>query len=357
VSGFMELTDRAQEGVQQIQAWLEDGPLQVGGEQMAEAIDQGVSWLQSNVGMFTSGAITGAVTAGNIAIGLIMALFAMFFFLSDGDRMWSWVVRLAPREIRTPVHEAGRRGWVTLSSYVKTQVIVAAVDGIFIALGAHLLDVPLAVPIGLIVFFAAAIPIVGAVVSGALAVLVALVAVDFVTALLMLLVVIAVQQIESNLLQPILMSKAVALHPLATLLGVAVGSYTFGIVGALFAVPVMAVTNTVVLYLNGHDKFPMLTQDASVLTNSAKELTGDKHAPKHDDAPPAPGSDAPRIGDADPHRYTEQQEAYDEHMEQRAEVERVEDGQIKGPDHEALQENKDTRRHPDQGGGARPADD
>ncbi|GMA42216.1 AI-2E family transporter [Mobilicoccus caccae] len=294
VVGVSQLSGQVEQGVNQIQNWLRDGPL--AGPQISQAIDQGRNWVQSNAGPLTSGAVSGAVTAGNLVVATIMALFAIFFFLSDGDRMWAWFVRLAPKEIRSPIHEAGRRGWVTLSSYVKTQVIVAAVDAVLIGLGAFLLGLPLVVPLALIVFFSAAIPVVGAVVSGALAVILALVVQGPLIALAMMGVVLAVQQIEGNLLQPILMSKAVSLHPLATILGVAVGSYLFGIVGALFAVPVLAVTNTVVLYLNGHDKFPMLDQNASVLTNSAKELTGDKHAPKDEESPPAPGGDSPASG-------------------------------------------------------------
>lgn len=311
LSGFQDLSGQAMEGLSQVQGWLSTGPL--AGAQLDHAVAQAQAWLENNVGTLTSGAVAGAVTAGNLAVGTIMTLFAVFFFLSDGDRMWSWCVRLAPKDVRTPIHEAGRRGWVTLSSYVKTQVIVAAADGVFITLGAWLLDLPLAIPLGLIVFFSASIPIVGAVVSGALAVLLALVVQGPLVALAMMAVVIGVQQIESNLLQPILMSKAVSLHPLATLLGVAAGSYLFGIVGALFAVPIMAVTNTVTLYLNGHDKFPMLQSDASVLTTSAKELTGDKKISDAEAAQAEPESKL--LGGVTPERYEEAQRVKDEQAE------------------------------------------
>ena len=319
VIGVQGLSTSAQLGVSQIQAWLADGPL---GGQLDQAITQGRDWLRTHAGDLTSGALSAGQTAGNLAVGALMTLFAMFFFLSDGDRMWSWCVRLAPTQVREPIHEAGRRAWVTLSSYVKTQVLVAAVDALFIALGAFLLGLPLVIPLGLIVFFASAIPIVGAVASGALAVLLALVVKGPLAALIMLGVVLAVQQIESNLLQPILMSKAVSLHPLATLLGVAVGSYLFGIAGALFAVPLMAITNTVVLYLNGHDKFPMLSQDASILTNSAKKLSTDAPAPSEIDVP---GEDDRRIGGVDPQRYEQEVRAADDAAEKAARADGVDE--------------------------------
>lgn len=299
--GVQELGGQVNTGVGQVQEWLENGPLQMGGQQLSATIAQAQAWVRSNSQALTSGALAGAVTAGEFVAGTIMMLFAMFFFIADGDRIWAWCVRLAPRETRTPIHEAGRRGWISLSSYVKTQVVVAATDAVLIAAGAAALGLPLAVPLGLIIFFAAAVPLVGAVVSGVLAVLLALVVKGVGSALIMLAIVLAVQQFEGNVLHPILMSKAVSLHPLATLLGVAVGSYTFGIAGALFAVPVMAVGNTVILYLNGHDKFPMLAREGSILTDSPKDLGADKVTEAEGDLaaePPIPESK--RIGDISP---------------------------------------------------------
>jgi len=321
VIGVQGLSTSAGLGLSQIQAWLSNGPL---GGQIDEAINQGRAWVQTHAGDLTSGALSAGQTAGNLAVGAIMTMFAMFFFLADGDRMWSWCVGLAPKQVREPVHEAGRRAWVTLSSYVKTQVLVAGVDAVFISLGAFLLGLPLVIPLGLIVFFASAIPMVGAVVSGALAVLLALVVKGPLASLIMLGVVLAVQQIEGNLLQPILMSKAVSLHPLATLLGVAVGSYLFGIAGALFAVPLMAITNTVVLYLNGHDKFPMLGQDASILTNSAKKLSGDA-ADRDEPVAPGAGDNDKLIGGINPEAYEREQQAEDAAAEKVAHDEGVDD--------------------------------
>ena len=211
-----------------------------------------------------SGALHATTTVGHVAAGALIALFCLFFFLLDGRTIWSWVVGLLPRGSREHVHQAGRRGVVTLGAYTRTQILVAAVDALGIGLGAALLGVPLALPLAVLVFLGSFVPIVGAIVTGSVAVLVALVANGPVNALLLLAVVLVVQQIEGHGLQPFLMGHAVSLHPVAVLLSVAAGSFVAGIVGALFAVPIVATLNTVILYLHGHDKFPQLGRDDHV---------------------------------------------------------------------------------------------
>lgn len=333
INGVSELGQQVGAGLNQIQNWLATGPLQLGGEQLNELLTQGRQWLADNSASLTSGALSAGTTAGTMAAGTVIALIVTFFFLAEGDQIWSWLVTLLPKDVRTPVHEAFRRGWVSLGSYVKTQALVAAVDAVLISAGAFFLGLPLIVPLALIIFFASAIPIVGAVVSGALAVILALVVQGLGPALIMLLIVLAVQQIEGNILQPILMSKAVALHPLATLLGVAVGSYLMGIVGALFAVPVMAVLNTVMLYLNGHDKFPMLAENASALTNSPKELGGEKHQSEELEEESKAIADTPkRIGEVNPDYVQEQRAAEDRHAQTAASELPVDDGHVRKAD-------------------------
>ena len=199
-----------------------------------------------------------------MAAGALITLFCTFFFLLDGRTIWAWVVGLLPRGSREHVHQAGRRGLVTLGAYTRTQILVAAVDAVGIGLGAAILQVPLALPLAVLVFLGSFIPIVGAVVTGSIAILVALVSNGPATALWMLVVVVVVQQIEGHVLQPFLMGHAVSLHPVAVLLSVAAGSFVAGIVGALFAVPIAATLNTVMLYLHGHDKFPQLGTDDHV---------------------------------------------------------------------------------------------
>ena len=249
VMGFAQLSDNAVAGFQKLLGMLEDSPLQLTTDSMSQWFSDLGNTLQENSNAILSGAMTFGSTAGNIVTGTILMLFVLLFFLFDGENIWLFLVKLFPRRARPAVNGAGRRGWISLAQYVRIQVFVAFVDAVGIGLGAFLLGVPLALPIGVLVFLASFIPIVGAVVTGAVAVLVALVAVSPMIALAMLGVVLLVQQIESNILQPLIMGKAVSLHPVAVLLAVATGSMLFGIVGALFAVPAMAFGNTIVRYL------------------------------------------------------------------------------------------------------------
>ena len=258
---FGELRDSAVAGWEQLISWLQGSSLSVSADQLQEWTDQAVGILQENQQRLVSGALSVGSTVLDIGTGAVVAIFTLLFFLKEGRRMWQWAVRLLPAPAREPVNEAGIRAWVTLGSYVRTQILVATADAIGIALGALILGVPFVVPIGVLVFVASFIPIVGAVLSGAVAVLVALVTQGPTTALIMLGVVLLVQQLESNVLQPWLMGNAVSLHPVVVFLGVTGGTILAGLLGALFAVPLLAVINTVVLYLSGHDKFPYLDTD------------------------------------------------------------------------------------------------
>ncbi|WP_245605863.1 AI-2E family transporter [Promicromonospora kroppenstedtii] len=214
--------------------------------------------LEAQQSAIVSGALGAAATAGSVLVGALIALFCTFFFLHDPRGIWGWIVGLLPRSARERVNQAGRRGAVTLAAYTRTQILVAAVDAVGIGIGAVFFVPSLALPIAILVFVGSFVPVVGAIVTGAIAVVVVLVSNGWVAALIMLGVVLLVQQIESHALQPFLMGQAVSLHPVAVILAVAAGSFAAGIVGALFAVPLAAVLNTVILYLNGHDKFPEL---------------------------------------------------------------------------------------------------
>lgn len=261
-NGFGDLYDQASQGVDEALDWLSTGPLALSTDQLDDLVQQGRDQISSNADSLVSGALSVTTTVGHVAAGTLIALFCTFFFLLDGRTIWAWLVGLLPVAVRERVHQAGRRGIVTLSGYTRTQILVAFVDATGIGIGAAILGVPLALPLATLVFVGSFIPIVGAVATGAVAVLVALVSQGPVVALIMLGVVLLVQQIEGHVLQPFLMGHAVSLHPVAVLLVVAAGSLAAGIVGALFAVPIAAVLNTVLLYLHGHDKFPQLgTED------------------------------------------------------------------------------------------------
>ncbi|MCG2801892.1 MAG: AI-2E family transporter [Cellulomonas sp.] len=259
--GIVSLWTEAKAGFVTALTWLAEGPLHISTAQLDGYLTQLQTGLSGMSSQLLTGAVHATTTVGHVGAGTLIAIFCLIFFLLDGRSVCTWVVGLFPVAAGDQVHQAGRRGWLTLEAYTRTQVLVAAVDAIGIGLGAAILGVPLALPLGVLVFLGSFVPIVGALVTGAVAVLVALVSHGLAAAVWMLVIVLAVQQLEGHVLQPFLMGHAVSLHPVAVLLAVASGSLVAGIVGALFAVPIAALTNTVVLYLHGHDKFPHLGTD------------------------------------------------------------------------------------------------
>lgn len=255
-SGVNDMRASAEQGLQQVMDWLATGPLQVSAEQLNEYVLQAQQTVRENSNRLTSGALAAGGTALEFLTGSLIALITTFFLLAQGDQIWRFLVRMLPRAAQERTNEAFRRGWVSLGSYARTQVLVAGVDAVGIGLGALILGLPFVIPLTLLVFFSSFIPIAGAIFSGAVAVLVALVVKGPVIALVMLGVVLLVQQLEAHVLQPFLMGHAVDLHPLAVIFAVAIGAHLFGIVGALFAVPVLAVGNTVIRYYVGQDQHP-----------------------------------------------------------------------------------------------------
>ncbi|WP_082071917.1 AI-2E family transporter [Pseudarthrobacter chlorophenolicus] len=262
VIGFGELWQQALEGVRQVQTWLSDGPLHLTAAQIDQYVKEASDALQNNSSSILSGALSFGSTAGHFAAGLLLALFILIFFLLEGDRIWAFLVRLLPRRARAAAFGAGRKGWASMVSYARIQMFVAAVDAIGIGVGAAIIGVPLALPLGVLVFLGSFIPVVGALVTGVIAVLLALVANGPVNALIMLAIVLAVQQLEGHILQPLVMGKAVSLHPVAVILSVAAGSYLAGIPGALFSVPILAVANSAIRYIAArtweHEQVPVI---------------------------------------------------------------------------------------------------
>ena len=249
-AGFVTMQASVSAGVRDFIALIESWGVSFEQFNYQELLNDLTSTIQDNSGAILSGALGFGSTATNIGAGIIMALFALIFFLKDGPKIWDFLLNFVPRNHRRAVDGAGYAGWGALGSYVRVQIFVAFVDALGIGLGAWILGVPLAMPLGVLVFLGSFIPIVGAVLTGAVAVLLALVANDWTNALLMLLVVLAVQQLESNVLQPLVMGKAVNLHPLAVFLAVSSGIATLGLVGAVFAVPILAFANDFVKYLS-----------------------------------------------------------------------------------------------------------
>jgi predicted PurR-regulated permease PerM len=229
--------------------WLLEGPLHITPAEFDAWVQQIVGTVQEDSGVLVSGALSVGSTVGHFLAGLLLALFATLFILIDGHGIWNWVVGIFPRRARAAIDGSGRAGWATLQNFVKVQILVATIDAIGIGLGALLLGVPLAIPIAILVFLGSFVPIVGAVVTGALAVFVALVYNGWGIALAMLGVVLLVQQVEGHVLQPLIMGTAVKVHPLGVVIAVTTGSLLAGIAGALFAVPVAAVANVMILYV------------------------------------------------------------------------------------------------------------
>lgn len=236
--------------VEQFRQYLIDGPLHLSEKEIQGYIDQGFALVQEQAQLLWSGALAIGSTAGHVIVGTLLTLFILICLLADGGGIWRWTTKLFPRDARPAVDAAARSGWRTVVSYAKTQLLVATIDSIGIGLGAFLLGVPLAIPVAVLVFLGAFIPIVGAVATGAVAVFLALVYNDPLNAFWMLVVVIGVQQLEGHILQPILMGSAVKVHPLAVVLVVAGGSMIAGIPGALFAVPLAAFVNVVAVTLS-----------------------------------------------------------------------------------------------------------
>jgi predicted PurR-regulated permease PerM len=250
-NGLGDLTGQINGGIDKVQDWLINGPLGLSQQQINDAVDNARTSLSQNQSRLTSGAIGAAGTVGEVLTGALLTLFATIFFIKDGRQIWTWMVRLFPTGSRERVAGAGERAWRTLISYVHATLAVALVDAVGIGVGAAILGVPLALPLGVIVFLGSFIPIVGATLTGLIAVLVALVAKGPVTALILLGIVLLVQQVEGHVLQPLLLGRAVKVHPLAIVFGIATGTLLAGIIGALLAVPIVAVISTVSGYLSG----------------------------------------------------------------------------------------------------------
>ncbi|GAA5045646.1 AI-2E family transporter [Nocardia callitridis] len=246
VAGVPQLTDEFTNSIHQIQDWLITGPLHLSDDQIRNAGDTIIKTIQSNQDSVTSGALTTATVIGEMLTGTFLTLFILIFFLYGGDQIWQFVTRVIPTQQRERVRTAGQLGFGTLVGFVRATVAVAAVDAIGIGAGLGILSVPLALPLASLVFLGAFIPIIGAFVAGFIAVFIALVTKGLVTALIVLGIIIAVMQVEGHVLQPLLLGRAVSIHPLAVVLAITAGVVLAGIVGGLLAVPFVAVMNTAI---------------------------------------------------------------------------------------------------------------
>lgn len=235
-----ELAQSATEGFDQLYAFAQNGPIPIDNAQIEQARDWAVDFATSST--VGAGAISGLSAAGNFLAGLLLLVVILFFFLKDGEKIWAFMLRAFKGKRLVKARRVGYSSMEVLGGYVRGTAIIALVDSVFIGLALFFLGVPLALPLAAIVFVGAFIPIVGATLAGALAALIALVANGPLTALFVVIAVILVNQLEGNLLQPIVMGRTLQVHALVILIALTVGTVLAGIIGAILSVPVAAVS-------------------------------------------------------------------------------------------------------------------
>jgi predicted PurR-regulated permease PerM len=244
-----ELADAATAGLQDVQQWVTGPPLNLGEDQIGQAVDQVIDTIQNNAQNIAGYALTGATAVGGILLNLVLALVLAFFFIKDGPRWLPWLAAQTGPKVAPHVAALSYKTWTTLSEFIRQQALVGFIDAFFIGLGLWILGVPLVLPLAVLTFFGAFIPIIGAFVAGAFAVLVALVSNGWQTALIVLVIVLVVQQLEGNVLQPILQGRGLNLHAAVVILAVTAGGSLYGILGTFLGVPVAALIAVIYRYV------------------------------------------------------------------------------------------------------------
>ncbi len=249
IEGAPALVEQMTRSIDGVRHWLINGPPHLSKEQIDQAGNTAIEALRNNQEKLTTGALSTAGTLTELVTGALLMLFTLIFLLHGGRNIFGFVSKVFPVDVRERVRDAGRAGFHSLVGYVRATFLVALVDAVGIGTGLAIMGIPLALPLASLVFMGAFIPLVGAVIAGFLAVVVALLAKGFIYALITLGLIIAVQQLEGHVLQPLVMGRAVSIHPLAVVLAIAGGGVLAGIVGALLAVPAVAVINSAVRVL------------------------------------------------------------------------------------------------------------
>jgi predicted PurR-regulated permease PerM len=253
IVGLPDLVNQVTRSIDSTRNWLIKGPLHLSRQQIDNAGNAAIQALQKNQEKLTSGALATAATVTEIITASLLVLFTLIFFLYGGRNIWQYVTKIFPTDVRDRVRAAGAAGYGSLIGYVRATFLVALVDAAGVGTGLAIMSVPLALPLASLVFLGAFIPLIGAVVSGFLAVVVALLAKGFIYALATLGVLIGVNQLEAHILQPLVMGRAVAIHPLAVVVAISSGSVLAGIAGALLSVPAVAFFNNAIQVLMAPD--------------------------------------------------------------------------------------------------------
>jgi len=267
-----DLANQFSGGLEQVQDYLAGPPFNLDDDQIGNAVDNVINRVQENASSIANYAVSTATTIGNVVINLLLALVLAFFFLKDGPKWVPWLAAQTGPRAAPHVAALSLKTWNTLSEFIRQQALVGFVDAFFIGLGLLVMGVPLVLPLAVLTFFGAFVPIIGAFVAGAFAVLIALVSNGLTTALVILAVVVAVQQLEGNVLQPIIQGRGLNLHAAVVILAVTAGSSLFGIIGAFLSVPVAALI--AVFYRYGRDMLDGLTPEVAADGTTA-QLTGD----------------------------------------------------------------------------------
>ena len=253
IVGLPDLTEQVTRSIESTRRWLIHGPAHLRSEQIENAGNAAIQALHNNQAKLTSGALSTAATLTEVVTAAVLVLFTLIFFLYGGRSIWQYVVKIFPVDVRERVLDAGRAGYGSLIGYVRATFLVALTDAAGVGAGLAIMGVPLALPLASLVFLGAFIPLIGALVAGFLAVVVALLAKGIVYALLTLGLLVVIAQIEAHLLQPLVMGRAVSIHPLAVVLAISTGGVVAGIVGALLAVPTVAFFNNAIQVLLAKD--------------------------------------------------------------------------------------------------------
>ena len=235
-----ELGSSLETAVDEGEQWLIDGPANLTEQEVGDYVDRAGNELSENSGGLAAGILGGALLVLEIVSALLVGFVATFFLLRDGPAIWSWAVSLFSPRVRDDLDEMGRRSWGVVGAYLRGVAVVATVDAVLIGAALAILGVPAALPLAVLTFFGAFIPFVGAIVAGSLAAIVALVANGVEIALIVVVVIIAVQQLEGDFLYPVVVGRSVQLHPLVTLLAIVAGGTLAGIIGAIVAIPISA---------------------------------------------------------------------------------------------------------------------
>ena len=253
---YPTLVDETRHTTTQVESWLSGPPFHIKSSNVQNALNNIPGYLSKHKALVEGTVVTGGKIAAEFFGGLVLMLFVMFFLIKDGERIWAWLIGALRTDTAERVNRAGHAAWLAVVYYMRGTVVVAAIHAVVIGVTLFIMGAPLVIPLAVLVFLAAFVPLVGLLVAGTLAILVTLAAKGWVAAVILLGVLIIEDQLEGHLLQPQVVGRVIRLHPLAIILSLAVGSVLAGIAGAVVAVPIVAVITRAVPELRRRDPAP-----------------------------------------------------------------------------------------------------